>query len=322
MSLLFLPALAPLWALGLGCSDYGYSNLTVLDLFHQGGVEQVSDILYVVDDSASMAEERDRLVANFGAFTDVLEDTRVDFQLGVVTTDTAAGAAIRVLLDDDTDDLGPAFLDAVDVGNAGDKTEQGLLQALMAINPSVNPSFLRTGADLHVIVVSDEDDQSPQDPDFYTHELQALTGIDRTTVHGIVGDVPAGCVSGATAASAGPRYLDAIALTGGLEASICADDYSEMLRRVGLDIANWDDTFLLSQLPVPDTLVVHVDDVLIPQRDADGWHYLPGDNAIRFTGRAIPRPGMEIRADYTRDVGEAVDGATVDSGAAAGDTGG
>lgn len=307
---------ALLLALGLACTDYGYAELTVVDLFQQGGVDQVSDILYVVDDSASMGEELPRLAENFGAFTEVLEDTRIDFRLGVVTTDSTAGAALQVVLDDETPDLGDAFLAAIDVGDEGSRTEEGLAQALSAANPSVNPGFLRNGAELHVVVVSDEDDQSRQDPSFYTHELQVLKGGDRITVHALVGDMPAGCASGTSAASAGPRYLEAVELTGGLSASICAADYTDMLRRVGLDIADWNDTFQLSQLPEPDTIVVRVDDVLIPSREDDGWVYLPGDNAVRFTGRAIPRPGMEIQVSYDRDVG------TRDTaGAPPGDTG-
>ncbi|RME24011.1 MAG: VWA domain-containing protein [Deltaproteobacteria bacterium] len=306
--------LAAAAALSAGCTDYEYSELTVVDLFQQGGVGQVSDILYVVDDSASMAEERGRLLDNFDAFTEVLEDTRVDFQLGVVTTDATRGAGLVALLDDDTDDLAANFLAAIDVGDDGGRIEQGLSQALSAINPSVNPGFLRMGAELHVVVVSDEDDQSPQTPEFYTHEIQALTGVDRATIHGIVGDLPAGCVAGSTAASPGPRYLEAIETTGGLSTSICAADYREMLRRVGLEVANWNDTFLLSRLPVPDTIEVHVDDVAIPQRDEDGWTWSAGDNAIRFHGRSIPRPGMEIRVDYVPDQGEQLDTGTHDTG--------
>ncbi len=314
------PLLAAAAVLSAGCTDYAYSELTVVDLFQQGGVGQVSDILYVVDDSASMAEERSRLLDNFSAFTDVLEDTRVDFQLGVVTTDASQGGTLSVLLDDDTDNLAAEFLAAVDVGDDGGRIEQGLSQALSAVNPSVNPGFLRTGAELHVVIVSDEDDQSSEEPGFYTHEIQALTGADRTTVHGIVGDLPAGCVAGSTAASPGPRYLEAIETTGGLSTSICAADYREMLRRVGLEVANWDDTFLLSQLPVPDTLEVHVDDVLIPQREEDGWTWSSGDNAILFHGRSIPRPGMDIRVDYVPDQGTELDTGGADSGGA--DSGG
>lgn len=298
----------------LGCSDYGYSELTVIDLFQQGGVDQVSDILYVVDDSASMGEELPRLAENFGAFTDVLEDTRIDFQLGVVTTDSSRGATLDTVLDPDTSDLGEAFLAALAVGDEGSRTEEGLAQALAAANPSVNPGFLRSGAELHVVVVSDEDDQSPEEPAFYAHELTTLTGSDRVTVHGIVGDLPAGCASGTSAASAGPRYLEAIGLTGGLSASICAGDYTEMLRRVGLDIAAWTDTFFLSQLPQRDTMIVRVDGVLMPQREDDGWQYLAGDNAVRFSGRAIPRPGMEIQVEYDRDVGGGDTGGGEDTG--------
>ena len=189
----WLAALLVVAATTPGCTDYGYAELSVTDLFQQGGVGQHADILLVIDDSASMREEQDRLIASFSAFTDVLETTAADFQLGVVTTDPQAGATLRAVIDPQTPDLGAPFGQAIAVGSEGGRVEQGLAQALTAANPATNPGFLRRGAALHIIVVSDEDDQSDQDDEFYVHELQSLAGVDRVTVHALVGDLPAGC---------------------------------------------------------------------------------------------------------------------------------
>ena len=299
-----LSPLLPLLVIASGCNDYGYVELQVSDLFQQGGVGHYSDVLFVLDDSASMNEEQDRLLNSFAAFTDVLETTRADFQLGVVTTDADAGAALNsTILDPDNDALTDLFLEAIDVDETGSNVEQGLHQALLAVNPTRNPGFLRTGAELHVVIVSDEDDQSEQTVDFYLHELISLTGEDRVTVHSLVGDMPAGCASGISAADAGPRYLEATETTGGLSGSVCSEDFSPLLGQVGLDVADWNDRFELSRIPRLDSVEVWVDDVLMPQRDTDGWQYGARDNTIVFEGRAIPRPGMAVRVDYEIDVG-------------------
>lgn len=309
------------WAAGVllatGCNEYGYAELSVTDLFEQAGAGVYSDVLLVVDDSASMAEEQDRLLSSFQGFTDVLESTRADFQLGVVTTDASQGAALRtVVLDPESDDLSQVFLDAIAVGNEGSRVEQGLHQALLAVNPANNPGFLRAGAELHVVVVSDEDDQSEEEVSFYLHELQSLTGEDRVSVHALVGDLPAGCASGVSAADPGPRYLEAVEYTGGRSGSVCAEDYTPLLERVGLDVAQWNDRFVLSRIPRVDSLEVRVDQVLMPQREQDGWTWSAGDNAVVFTGRAIPRPGMAVQVSYEIDMGEdsGVEGGGEDSG--------
>lgn len=46
-----------------------------------------ADILFVVDDSGSMEWSQSQLKARFAAFAEALEDMRVDFQVGVTTTD-------------------------------------------------------------------------------------------------------------------------------------------------------------------------------------------------------------------------------------------
>lgn len=289
----------------LACTDYDLTEVGVVDEFEQGGVETRSDVLLVIDDSASMAEEQARLLASFETLLLVLESTRTDFQMAITTTDASQGASLdEVVLNPELDELGEIFLRAIAVGSEGNRSEQGLHQALLVVNPATNPGFLREGADLHVLIVSDEDDQSEYEVDFYLHELQTLAGADRVTIHAIVGDLPAGCVSGTSAADGGPRYLEAASLTGGLSGSVCAEDYSPLLERVGLQAAEWNDRFLLSRIPLLDTLEVRVEGVLIPARESDGWSWSPGDNAVVFVGRAIPRPGMEILATYQPDLGE------------------
>lgn len=297
-------ALALLCLGAAGCNEYGYAELSVTDLFQQGGVDVHSDVLLVVDDSASMADEQERLVAGFSGFTDVLETTGTDFQLGVVTTDVLAGATLRgAVLTPETEGLAEAFQAAVAVGTAGDRQEQGLIQALLAVNPSTNPGFLRPGAELHIVVVSDEDDQGEEQVDWYLHELQSLTGQERVTVHALVGDLPAGCASGISAADPGPRYLEAVVTTAGRSGSVCALDYSPVLGQVGLDVAQWNDRFVLSRIPDAQTLQVRVDQVLMHEREEDGWIWSAGENAVVFTGRAIPRPGMAVQVDYEIDIG-------------------
>lgn len=77
--LLLLAACAP---------QYGYSNLTGLDVFQQARRNTV-DVLLVVDDSGSMAEEQDKLAASFQGFIGAFQGVDVDWRIAVTTTDVA-----------------------------------------------------------------------------------------------------------------------------------------------------------------------------------------------------------------------------------------
>lgn len=298
--------LAPAAALVLlcACTENDLKRVGRLDRFTQGGESVSADILFVVDDSASMSEEQGRLGANFSAFVDVLAGTHADWQIGVITTDAAdLGVLTGPVLTPDTPDLQAAFEAAVAVGTEGSRDERGLTTAALAVNPVVNPGLVRATSALNVVFVSDEDDHSGGDVADYESILAGAAGTGGFRAHALVGDLPAGCVSGTSAADAGVRYLQAASDTGGWYDSICADDYSALLARVGLDVAGWATTFYLENVPVPDTVAVTVDDVQIPERAEDGWQYSPGDNAVIFDGRAVPRPGMVIEITYEPWVG-------------------
>ncbi len=293
-----------------GCTEYDYGELSVRDIWTVPSLAGSSDILVVIDDSASMAEEQERLGENFHAFTDVVAGAYADFQIGVVTTDvdvTDAGLLRGGVMTPDTPDLEATFLEAVSVGTHGSRYEQGYEAAALAVDQRLNPDFIRTSARLHVVFLSDEDDQSPDKVPTYLDILRDASGSGGLTAHAIVGDEPEGCASGIGAAGAGTRYLTAAVQTNGYTDSICSDDYTEILERVGLDVAGLQDTYLLNQVAEPGTIQVWVDDVAMHERAQDGWQYDPGDNAVVFSGLAIPRSGMEVVAEYELLLGVATE---------------
>lgn len=289
----------------VACSDYGVESVRRFELFEQPGESVSADVLFVIDNSASMEEEQQRLGENFESFVGVLAETSADFQIGVVTTDTSgesAGYLTGPLLTPETPDLEAAFAAAVTVGTDGARDEQGLWASALAVDGR-NPGLVRPESRLNVVYVSDEDDHSPAAVDSYLQTLRDRAGSGGFAAHALVGSLPAGCVSGTSAADPGGRYLQAADATAGYHDSICAESYAPLLTQVGLDAAGWNDTFVLEQLPQPDTIVVRVDAVVIPQRERDGWVYDAGDNAVVFDGRAVPRPGMTVDIEYVPWVG-------------------
>ncbi len=293
-----------LWIFGISCvacHDYGFQEVRYNQTFVQDDVNTRADVLFVVDDSPSMAEEQELLKQNFQAFVDVVEGSYADFQAGVITTDVEgeqAGVLRGDIITTETADMGDAFLEQLDVGSYGARDEQGMAAVTLALEEGRNPDFIRPGARLNIVFVSDEDDHSPEEVESYIELFEESSGSGDFVAHAIVGNMPAGCASGVTAADPGERYLYAAAATDGHRDSICADDYSEILVQIGLDLSGMADTFYLDALPQVDSLEVYVDDVLIPEREANGWTYWAARNAIVFDGWAVPRPAMAITIFY------------------------
>ncbi len=293
------------------CSDQGFKERTVVERYLQGEDHVASDVLFVVDDSASMAEEQERLARNFEGFLGALPETRADYQLGVVTTSVDngadAGRLVGGVINAGQADVVDAFRAAVQVGTRGARTERGFQAARLALRNERNPGFVRDDARLQVVFLSDEDDQSSEPVESYLTDLAEAGGDEGYAVHAIVGDEPAGCSSGTTAANAGNRYLRAVGMTEGYRESICADDYTDILVRIALELSGILDTFPLGNLPSPASIEVRVDDVLVPERAIDGWTYDRGDNAIVFHGYAIPPQGASIAISYLPWLGDEED---------------
>ncbi len=156
------------------------------------------DILFVVDDSASMAGEQAALAANAPSFIGVLQTVEgglPDVHIGVVSTDVGAAGMTGVpgctghgddgnllvpaactgldgwFISDGIDghgqriknytgELAPLFACMVQLGTDGCGFEMPLEAAYRALQPGKNPGFLRPDAYLLVVFITDEDDCS------------------------------------------------------------------------------------------------------------------------------------------------------------------
>jgi hypothetical protein len=150
-------------------------------------VRPPADILFVIDNSGSMKEEQASLIANFPRFIDVLEGIEgglPDLNIGVVTTDLGSdnevcgdgeGGRLRSSPGTCSGPLGKSYINTVeanyagtleeafscvaDVGTGGCGFEQPLEASRLALS-GINPGFLRDGAILAVVFITDEDDCS------------------------------------------------------------------------------------------------------------------------------------------------------------------
>lgn len=284
----------------VACQDYEYHRFQIRDTFTQGKPSGGVDILWVVDNSGTMIEEQELLVGQFNAFGEVIRNTGIDFQVGVVSTDMLNGGGLLVgpVLTPDTPDLADAFALQALLGTDGSRDEQPLEATIHAIDSALNPDFIRTDAGLHVIVLTDEDDHSPGDLEDYILDIAAVKGDQPWMVSGIAGNEPDGCHSSIADAAVASRIVAAVNYTGGVFDSICSTDFQPILQELALTSSNMSNYFTLTTLPQPDSITVMVDEALVWERANDGWQYDLGDNAIVFSGLAVPRAGQKIAVTY------------------------
>lgn len=288
----------------LGCQDYQVARIPHGDTFEQGGAIRPVDVLWILDNSATMTEEQDALAAAFPAFAEVVGDGVVDMQMGITTTDVEEqqGLLVGDVLTVDTEDLVSAFATQADVGTLGAREEQPLEALQLATSePALsegNDALFRDGTDLAIIIVTDEDDQSEAEVSDYLDHLADFASDRAYRVSVVGGPIPAGCASKTSSAEPAERLAYAVDLTDGVFMSICEQDYTPVLTNLAFGAIGLSASFELSLLPDLESVKVEVDDVVIHQRPEDGWQYDPADNAIVFDGLAVPRPGQEVFVEY------------------------
>lgn len=277
----------------------------------------IVDILWVIDDSGSMANQRRTLNRNFTAFLARLRELKVDYQIGVTSTNFADNGKLRgvtKIISNLTPDAGAIFETNTTFPSSRTRWEQGLRMAQFAVSPpntaadgGTNAGFLRTNAALAVIVVSDEDDSSFGTPDYYARVFQASKGKGNESLVSfstIAGTTPVGCTPAGeenfygSLADPAFRYAAVSTKTGGIVGSICDASFENTLIQIAEALNTLRRVFPLTLLPVGGTLTVKVNGVTIPQDPVNGWQYRADTNSVVFFGTYIPPPGAEIRLEY------------------------
>ncbi|HJN76489.1 MAG TPA: choice-of-anchor D domain-containing protein [Myxococcota bacterium] len=270
------------------------------------------DIMFYVDQSCSMDDDKVAMSSKFTDFIEELEDLEADYQVMVVTADD--GCHNLQMIDSDTANKDEVFQQAVN-GNSGMFTEAGLTISKHAVERSVpggcNSEFLRESSTVSLVLISDEPEQSPPEH-HYTVVLGAiLAAAPSTYVSAVAGPLPEGCESGGQTADAGYGYYEATQATGGLFLSICDLDWGEKLSKLAeaatrVKLAEF---FYLAEEEVePNSIHVYVDgeevfdwtyEDIDAEEDGTGTNYPP---LVRFDSDAIPGEGANIRIEYASAV--------------------
>ncbi|MBL8921563.1 MAG: VWA domain-containing protein [Myxococcaceae bacterium] len=293
-------------------------DATQIDLLRQA--DGVVDILWVIDDSGSMVNERRRLVTNFNRFVQELVALRVDFQMGVISIVSNDGGRLRgttPILTNRTADPRAVFERNTTFPASRSRWEQGLRMAEFALTPpNINPGgpnagFIRPNAALAIIVVTNEDDSSFGTSEYFGRTFRALKGKGNENLVSfsiIGGPVPNGCIPPGEASFYGSlaepsyRYTEVATRTGGIVGSICDASFEQTLIRIAQALNTLKRVFPMTLPPIVSSIRVTVVDgattTIIPKNDVTGWQYRADTNSIVFLGTYIPPPGSTVRIEY------------------------
>ena len=260
------------------------------------------DVLFVIDDSCSMAENQRQVASNFDRFIREADTRQVDFRLGITTTDTTQrpGVLVGPVISRATPDFQARFRAQAAVGTRGSGIETGLEAMQAALDEAsrgngFNADLIRPTAALVVIIVSDEDDQSPLSPPTYANDLNQRT--TNGVLAAVVSGQSAGCSTPLGDAFPAPGYEQFLSFFGGngLSESICAD-WGQTLADLGGEAFGLRRSFRLAIRPsiMPVAPIVMVDGMLVPPSD-----YSVVGNDIVFN--EPPPEGATIVVEYRPD---------------------
>jgi hypothetical protein len=274
------------------------------------------DILWVLDDSGSMKNQRATLVSNFDRFIQELLKLKVNFQIGVTSTNATDNGELRgttKIITKTTPNPRAVFQDNTTFPDSRTRWEQGLRMAQFAVTgPNVeasgpNAGFLRTNAALAIIVVSDEDDSSFGEPSYFARAFRAAKGPGNenlVTFSTIGGTTPSGCyppgeqIYFGGLAEPAFRYSAVSSKTGGVIGSICDSSFEATLIRIAEALNTLRRVFALSVKPNVDSITVKVNGVPVAKDVVTGWQYRDETQSIVFLGNYVPEPGSVIRIEY------------------------
>ena len=275
----------------------------VKEVFQQSNDTKKIDIVWVIDNSGSMADEQHALGVNFNAFIQDFIHRNVDFRMAITTTDTTSrnnglmvSGSLEKLNSQAAQSNPTRFMDdfrnMVKVGTRGSGSEKGL-EASEGFMNRYSQTFLRPEAYLAVVIISDEEDQSPKSPTEYTDYLKSFKSeAGLVKVYSIV-DVNR-TNSGNGIATGYERYAKASQSTAGVVGNI-RDDFYHVLNSMGESLINLLDSFALADEPIQGTLKVKINGV-----EVNDYTYDSASHSIKFDQGSLPPVGAEIEVSYLK----------------------
>ncbi len=252
-------------------------------------VDPPSDIIFSVDQSCSMYDDAALLASSFSTFINQLNNYSTDWQIMVVNDDN--GCSNSGILTPNVSGYQSTFGSAVQTGYYLSYTESLFTPVALAVENTdageCNAGFLRQNAMLHVIMVSDEPEQSGGSTTHTTFVNQLVAKKGNTNNVRVSAIYNPGNHWG--------RYVAAANDTGGLLFDITDSSWSNSNNlQLIAEASIIADMYSLDQPAVESTIEVFVNGYPVQSN----WHYDSGQEAVVFDS-SPPGEGDTIRIVYS-----------------------
>ena len=269
-----------------------------------------TDVLVVVDDSASMSDKQPSFLQNVSALLSWGVLNTIDFQVAVTTTDTAparlgalhASGPTR-MVKSSTPGLLQEFWALANVGLQGGASESCLGPAVAAltaprvVDPAQSQGLVRDDTAIGVVCLTDAGEQGWVARSVPL--LRRLRVAPEQLTYSLMGPFlampPNGCVYD-SAVEPSAQYGPVKAL-GGVTEEICSSDWAASLESLGRRAFGQRLAYTLGARPDPTaSLSVQVQGVRVP---AAKWQFDDVTNQVRFVDEAAaPAPGQTLVVTY------------------------
>lgn len=275
------------------------------------------DILFVIDDGTSMRNVHEQLSEQVPYLFDSLRDLKLDIHIATTTMTMKSGFPQRGKLVGDpkyitteTPNFNEEMRKKIFVGESGATLEEGLSSIEAVLSESYRNTegkgFLRDDSYLNIIVLTNEDDKSPQGWKYYAEFLDKLrpNHADGTkswslNFFGILDQKdPCDTSQWGGYKEPGAKFMELVNYSGGVKGSICGNDLYKSVSSIKARIIQILTDYKLNKKPNVDTIRVYVSGREIPKNDVNGWSYIKELNLVRFNGTSVPKAEEGIRVDF------------------------
>ena len=265
------------------------------------------DILWVIDNSNSMAHIQSKLAQNFSSFINEFIGNSLDFNMAIITSDSSTDHVSSnsplnsQALANDQSAFIAEFQNKIAVGASGNANERGI--AMSADFLTQNTSWIRQDAFLFIIYVSDEQDNSSHpnaqtgtvegETDPWIKDLRAHKSEDPSLlkVYSIINSYHPSWASYLNQKRL--RYMAETTKGGTLGITM---DFAIGLSQMAQEIEILSRSYLLSQQPLsPSGIEVRVNGARISSQN---WEYNQTKNMITFADAHVPSTGANIKVSY------------------------
>lgn len=266
-----------------------------VDSFYQRQTTHGVDIIWLIDQSGSMSNDFEKIIAGIEEMLNALPET--GWRLNILSTDPDSAmqhSFFPVIPGDGIENLEKLF---GDVQNLGGEGEEGFSSVYNYINFNEHSDWwMRPESALLVVFVSDEEEQSrshfPDVSDF-TDWYSNLKPPGSVFISSIINvDEKTSLCTSLNTNDIGHRYMESAQTYAGSIIDICSDDWSQGVKDAVYGMEPYD-TIELSHKPVVASIRVFLDGI----DTTSGWYYDEFTNSVIFT--VIPDGGVLVEAGYT-----------------------